>query len=129
MDGTKVRSMVEQLRRSGLAKQPGFPAAARAEITAFAARARESGMTYPAIAAAVGVSVNSLLRWRGVEGSRPGLVPVTIVDSVAAASPAQSHPEPARDRREFSVALVSPNGYRLEGLCASAAMNLFRELP
>ena len=130
VDGAKVKSMVARLRNGGVAGRRGFPAWAKAEVTAFAARAHESGMSYPAIAATVGVSVNSLLRWMQTDTApRRSLVPVTIVEPGSTATVTAIGEAEASGPNEARVVVVSPRGYRLEGLSVSEAASLFRGLP
>jgi transposase-like protein len=77
----------------------------RAELIAYACAQRATGVSMQAIAAALGVAPESVRRWtqRSAGAARGALVPVHVV------------PEPPRASRT-ALTLVSPRGFRVEGL-------------
>ena len=85
-EATRLRSMVQGLTHDGPGRQRVFPPECRAALAAFARGARADGLSYPAIAALLGVSVNSVFRWSrlAAAASPPlALVPVAVADEPA----------------------------------------------
>jgi hypothetical protein len=100
----------------------GYPEAVRGRVGAYVAARRAAGMTPTAIAVELGLSRQSVLGWSRSDPNAPALVPVEVIadaDGVAcgpAASPAAV------------AVLVSPRGYRVEGLDLPAIGALLERL-
>jgi len=92
-----------------------IPDAVRGHVVAYARRARAAGQSWHRIARAVGVSVGSLQNWSGTPAPARTLVPVAV------AAPAATVPAPP-------LVVVSPGGYRVEGLDLPTAAALLRAL-
>jgi hypothetical protein len=86
--------------------------ALRGAIGAYARRERAKGVALGAIAAAVGVSKESIRRWVATALARP-LLPVVVSDAVIDAP---------------GVTLTAPGGYRVEPLTLEQAAALLRQL-
>lgn len=89
-----------------------IPEALRRAIIAYARRERVKGTGLGGIAAAVGVSKESIRRWVATARSRP-LLPVVVRDAVVDAP---------------GVTLTAPGGYRVERLTLGQAAELLRRL-
>ena len=85
----------------------------RAHVVAYARRERAAGQSWHRIARAVGVSAGSLQNWVGTPAPARTLVPVAVAAPAVPASP---------------FVVVSPGGYRLEGLDLPTATALLRAL-
>jgi hypothetical protein len=90
-----------------------IPDAVRAEVLAYAQRRRAAGDSWAGIARSVGVSVGSLQNWMRTPAPAPTLVPVTVAASAPPAS---------------ALVVVSPGGYRVEGLDVPTVSALLRAL-
>ncbi len=92
-----------------------YPARLRARITAWARDEVARGASVSAAAAAVALHPHTLTTWLAPTPSATAMVPVEVIASpvVGAAPP---------------VTLVSPSGYRLEGLPLEDAVQLFARL-
>jgi hypothetical protein len=88
------------------------PRRARRAVLAYVAVARDTGLGWSQIVEEVGVSVSALRRWRDEEGvgDHVSLLPVEVVGDVDAV------PGTELSRRHGVLTLVSPGGYRVEGL-------------
>ena len=87
----------------------------RARVVAYARRARAAGQSWHGIGGAVGVSAGSVQNWVGTPA------PVRTLVAVAVAAPAPTAPAPP-------LVVVSPGGYRVEGLDLPTATTLLRAL-
>jgi len=106
-----LREVVRRLERP--AKTTPLPRRVRAQIVAFAVRARAAGWSLPSVARAVGVSVGSVRNWR--RGTPAvALVPVVVT------------PRPVVARAALTVG--APGGYRVEGLDVLTTAALLRAL-
>jgi transposase len=86
----------------------------RRRVTAWAESRHRDGATWEAIAAELGIALNTVRRWcDDVEASSRSLVPVRIQVPAAAAR---------------TVTVVSPGGYRVEGLSVTEAAAMLRVL-
>ncbi len=95
-----------------------FPAEIRSQVLRVVEVERSKGMTWRKIAEQLGVTQQKLFRWRRQERSgRPAnaFVPVRIVEA-RKSTPAEG------------LSLVTPSGYRLEGLTLESAANLLARL-
>lgn len=106
-----LREIVSRLERP--AKTTPIPSGVRAQIVAFAARARDAGWSLPIVAQAVGVSIGSVRKWRR-ELPAAALVPVVLTS------------RPVVERAALTV--VAPSGYRVEGLDVPTTAALLRAL-
>ena len=87
------------------------PVDLREKIAEFAKERKNEGVGVGEMAKSLGVSESGLSRWLG--GGKPKLRPVRVAEQA-----------PSHDR----LVLVTPGGYRLEGLSASSAADLLRRL-
>ena len=93
-----------------------FPLAVRRAVVEYARSQREAGASWTAIAREVGMArYETVRRWSEASGPGTGLVPVEVV-AVA--------PEP----RPRAVSIVSPSGFRLEGLAPAEAVAALKAL-
>jgi hypothetical protein len=111
-----------------------YPDELRERVRDWAFRRRDDGATWPAIAAEIGVAHSTLRLWIGVELRRrrafekptAALVPVEIVgaapDAAAAISTAFA------SLRTTSLSVVSPGGFRIEGLTLDEAIAALQRL-
>ena len=88
--------------------------AVRARVLTYARRQRAAGHSWVRIAQAVGLSVGSLKNWSRTPPPARRLVPVAV--TVAPEVPAAA------------LRVVSPGGYRVEGLDLASATALLRAL-
>lgn len=90
------------------------PPAVRRAVLAYVAAARAEGRPWGRIAEAVGLSESALRRWREEEdGGEPcALLPVAVIAEHEARRGAHAGPLGVGD----ALTLVSPRGYRVEGL-------------
>jgi ribosome-binding protein aMBF1 (putative translation factor) len=104
-----------EMIREAVAKRTRRTAALSAElrdaVTTYVRREREKGATFEALAASIGLSMNTLARAARNGGAGPALVPVRMKIEEAG-------------RRGPMV--VTPSGYRVEGLSVSQAAELLR---
>ena len=92
----------------------GYPPAVRSHVRAYIAARRAAGVTPTAIAAELGLSRQSVMGWTARDSGTALFVPVeVVVDPRATAS---------------APVLVSPQGYRVEGLDATAIASLLERL-
>ena len=112
-DGGIARAAVAALGQRGRTSR--IPDAVRAQILAYARRERAMGCSWHRIARAVGVSAGALTNWSRTPRPARRLVPVAV---------AAHAPEPPA----APVVVVSPSGYRVEGLDLATATALLRAL-
>jgi hypothetical protein len=86
----------------------------RAQVLAYARRERAAGQSWQRIGRAVGVSASALKNWSRMPRPARTLVPVRL--AAAPTGPAST------------LVLVSPSGYRVEGLDLATASALLRAL-
>ena len=88
------------------------PQRVRRVVLAYVAAARGEGVAWRRIAEEIGFSEGALRRWREDDGEcdRVALLPVEVISADRAIAPA----EPARGAGVLT--LISPGGYRVEGL-------------
>jgi predicted transcriptional regulator len=110
----EYRGKLDELRRRG-GRRWRAPEALREEIAAWASELRSGGYTLSAIAAAVGLSESTMGRWLL---PREGTGQLRRVRVAAA-------PGHGVDR---GLVVVTPTGYRLEGLAVDEAVEVLRRL-
>ena len=87
------------------------PGELREKIAEFAKERKKEGVGVGEMANRLGVSASGLGRW--LDRGKPKLRPVRVAE-----------PTPSHDQ----LVLVTPGGYRLEGLSAASAADLLRRL-
>lgn len=97
----RKRARLENRGRSGRRRR--YSRSLQAEAVAYLRKRLKSGASTEAVASELGVSGWSLIRWRRAEGSS-SLRPVEVV------------PDDAETGTNSAVTLVTPEGYRVEGL-------------
>jgi hypothetical protein len=102
-------SLRRELDRIGTRRGRCVPAELKSRASAWIAARRGEGRKVAALAAELGIAAGTVLRWS--EGSARVLVPVRVV--------------PDADER---VSVVSPCGFRIEGLSLTDAVRILREL-
>ena len=109
----KARGALARLGERG--RTTAVPGEVRAILVAYAVEQRDRGRAWATIAKEIGVSSTALIRWsqRGVRVCG-GAVRVEV--------------RPEKAREGTTVVLVSPGGYRIEGLERSEALAALREL-
>src|SRR5438309_6290937 len=104
-DERRARAAVAALGRRG--RTTRIPNAVRSQVLAYARRQRAAGHSWTRIAHTVGLSVGSLKNWSRLPAPARMLVPVAVAAPTAVAT---SVVPPA------ALVVVSPGGYRVEGL-------------
>jgi hypothetical protein len=110
----EYRTKLDEARGRGGARWR-TPAALRDEITVWAREVRAEGYSLGAVARAIGLSQSALGRWMSEQEQAGGLRRVRVA---------------GEDRRvePGTVVIVTPAGYRLEGLSLDDAVNVLRRL-
>ena len=109
----RLRSTARQLARGRHPSGVRYPAPFRDAVVALARTRLGHGQSRAHVARDVGVAVPTLVAWL----DRPGLRPVAVV----------SESDPERERRS-GVVLVTPQGFRVEGLDGDALVAVLRAL-
>ena len=110
----EYRAKLDEVRARGGARWR-TPAALRDEITVWARGLRSGGHTVGAVASAIGLSESTLGRWLSAQEQSAGIRPVRVAGE-------------ARGIESGAVVIVTPAGYRLEGLSLDDAVNVLRRL-
>jgi transposase-like protein len=108
------RARLAEIRQRG-GKSWSTPPALREEITAWGRGLQSSGYRVSWIAREIGLSESAFRRWLNSGKEETGFLPVTLGSS-------------EKVNRAENLSLVSPGGYRLEGLSLSDAIDVFRQL-
>jgi transposase-like protein len=108
------RTRLAEIRQRG-GKRWRTPIALREEITAWGRGLQSSGYAVSWIAREIGLSESALRRWLDSGREETGFRPVRLGSS-------------RKVNRPEKLSLVSPGGYRLEGLSLSDAIDVFRQL-
>jgi hypothetical protein len=111
-DGRDARVAVAALGRRG--RTTRIPDAVRVQVVAYTRRQRAAGQSWARIADRVGLSIGSLKNWWSTPPRARTFVPVEVV--AAPAGPTAV------------LVVVSPGGYRVEGLDLPTASALLRAL-
>ena len=109
-DSSELREAITRSRAGQIRWR--CPPPLRAKIVAFTRQRQQTGMTIEKTARELGVSASGLTRW--LQAGEPRIRPVRIAEA----------PAPLQD----SLVLVTPGGYRLEGLSPASAADLLRRL-
>jgi hypothetical protein len=98
----------------------------RERLTAEVSRLQAEGNSLVSACIAVGISHDSIRRWKSDTGSPPAMRPVEVSASLPVPSTALTifTPKPAPE----TLTLSAPGGYRLEGLGIESAAALLRAL-
>lgn len=111
----EITTLRRELARHEKGRGKRYPADLKRRVTAYALRQRDAGATYEAIAETLGLAFETVRRWcmavTPSDERPPMLVPVEVV--AEARSP---------------VTIISPSGYRLEGLEPAEAVAALRAL-
>ena len=111
--GREAREAVRRLGRRGPTSR--VPVAVREKVLRYAELERRRGTSWRRIAATVGLSSTAVQRWAvATPRARRRLAPVTVTTPTA----------PLDD----GLTLVTPTGYRLEGLRLETALGVLRSL-
>ena len=113
----QLRSTARQLARGKHPSGVRYPAPFRNAVVTLARTRLGHGQSRAHVAQAVGVSFPTLVAWLQ-RRSRPGLRPVAL----------RPEPDPAPAPRS-AVVLVTPQGFRVEGLDGAALVAVLRALP
>ncbi len=109
-----LKRIGREVRALASGKGRRYPAKLRRRIVRAVDRARESSMTWASIVEEVGVPLETLRRWQADAGNEVELKPVVLAEAVAVA--------------RHNVVVVTPGGYRVEGLDIGGAATLLRKL-
>ncbi len=107
----QLRSAIEK-SRAGQSKWQ-CPRALRAKVVDYALRRRQGGASVIEISREIGMSSSGLRRWLPAVKTGGGFREVRVLDVSA---------------QPRAVSLVSPKGYRLEGLTPKMAVDVLRQL-
>jgi hypothetical protein len=116
--GRRLREAIAGLGRHRT--QP-LPQELHAEVERYAALQRRAGASWRTIAGSVGVSASALQRWGARERSsavRAGLRRVRV----------RREWVPSQTVASATLVLMSPSGFRVEGLGVAQALEMLREL-
>ncbi len=111
---SEYRARVDEIRQRG-GERWRTPAPLREEITSWAQGLQSSGYAVSRIAREIGLSDSALRRWLEPGEEETGFRPVRLGSS-------------GKGTRREKLTLISPDGYRLEGLSLSDAIDVFRRL-
>lgn len=115
MTKDEITALRRELAKHVKGRGKRYPAELKRRVTAYALHERDVGATYDAIAETLGLAFETVRRWcvavTGTDERAPMLVPVEVV----------AEPRSA-------VAIISPSGYRLEGLEPAEAVAALRAL-
>ena len=116
---TAIRQLRSTARQLARGKHPGgvrYPAHFRDAVVTLARARLGHGQSLAPVARAIGISFPTLAAWLERPG-RVGLKPVAVVPE----------PDPAPTRRSSAV-LVTPRGFRVEGLDGAGLVAVLRAL-
>ncbi|HVK87189.1 MAG TPA: hypothetical protein VM513_23875 [Kofleriaceae bacterium] len=111
----EIAALRRELARHKKGRGKRYPADLKRRVTGYALRQRNVGATYQATAETLGLAFETVRRWCmaeiGSDEHAPMLVPVEVVA------------EP-----RSTVAIISPSGFRLEGLEPAEAVAALRAI-
>lgn len=127
-----VRGLVAAGRPTAWSR--GYPPAVRERVAAYVLARRSRGDQPSRIASDLGISRHSVIAWakgRPSEPATPRLVPVVLDVGDTLPDPATAEaivPATTATASSTPLTLVSPRGFRLEGLTVDAAAELLGRL-
>jgi len=104
----EARFLRRELDRIGTRRGRCVPRALKARATAWIREQRAKGRRVAELAAELGVAAGTILRWS--DGGVQAIVPVRVVP----------------DESPSRVAVVSPSGFRIEGLALADAVRILQ---
>ena len=107
----EAESLRRELGRVGARRGPCFSEDLKRRATAWIVKRRAAGVTVTAVASELGLAPGTVLNWSARAKSVRALVPVEVV----------ADPGPGR-----TVSVVSPSGFRIEGLSLLEAAALLK---
>ncbi len=113
MEAREICRELEGLERG---KTTRIPHATRERVLAYVRQERSRGQSWVAIARELGLSSSGLQRWWKADAGSSRLRRVRLVAAAPSAAPSGA------------VAVVSPGGYRIEGLSLDQAMSILVRL-
>jgi len=108
----EYRAKLDELRGQGNGRWRA-PTGLRDEIAAWAVSRREAGQSAGSIAGAIGLSESTLAKWMSKREESGGLRRVRVEEEVTGSG---------------ALVVVTPDGFRLEGLNLDQAVNVLRRL-
>lgn len=118
----ELRSLLQRTRQ--ISRSDGYPAQVQQRVVAHAVERRAHGETWSTIADRVGLNRTTVRSW--VVSASVGRD--AVVSVVTLPEPAEAVPGFAASATAGSPVLVSPRGWRLEGLTLSAAIEVLERL-
>lgn len=117
----QARKLVSRTRPTS--NQAGYPASVRSEIVALARPLLAQGETANSVASDIGLAGSTVRSWlKSAAVTGPAFVPVVVAEPdpgfAAAPSPPPAPPTPG----PTGLTLISPRGFRLEGLDLDGAV-------
>ena len=113
MTNRQLRSLQEAVASHRPERGKHYSPELRERIVAFALARHDEGTSWETIASELGLATETLRAWRSAEGrSTTAMVPVSVVEDV----PSEG------------VRVVSPSGFRIEGLVLDEAVYVLRAL-
>ena len=127
-----IRRWIEQ-ERPGRGRK--YTPALRQRILAFVEESKRTGMSVREISETIGVSRDTIVGWRGSEPASPAEaaavpfeVPVDLAVEPVSRALVPVEVTPSTVQLGGGLALVTPSGFRVEGLSLEQAFALVREL-
>jgi hypothetical protein len=117
---TRLREQIQRHRANRSRPNLRYPTRLRQAIVTYTTGRLAGGSGLHAVARSLGLSPNTLYGWLGATGPRGGFRPVRVVASMAASPRAGATPQTA--------VVVTPQGYRVEGLAPEQLVGLLRAL-
>jgi len=118
----ELRRRLGGLRRSGRRRRREYPAELRVEVVSYSTARQEQGVSLARLAADLGLPYSTLCLWMKQERSVRPFRQVVVGRSETESVPQ----EPGRDTATLTV--VTPSGYRVEGLGVNELLALLRAL-
>lgn len=112
MENQRGRALRRRVAEHGGGRGKKYPEALRADVGAWVRQGRADGVAWQELKQEIGLSLESLRRWSGL-GAQTRSKRVVEVEVV---------------RDGGGVCVVSPTGYRVEGLSLEGAATLLRAL-
>lgn len=108
----RLREQILKIQADKGNRSRRYPRHLRDEIIACAEEGRAQGTTLSVVARRLGLPAHTLYGWLSASEERPAFHPVRVLPGSTSSSPV----------------LVTPQGYRIEGLEVSSLVALLREL-